>query len=159
MYVYVSTRVSWVGSGGYVCVSLVYFGLIVLDLTCLVLIIIIIAFGSNCCIGRLQELSRHPDPGSASQVIHRCNPSSLFQPPDRGAKCFSGLPGFLSLRVPGQGLTCSAGHWFSEGVSSPSSASLEDLIFCWLFGPFPELSVVEGLRPSDPKKSFKAVVD
>ena len=31
----------------------------------------------------------------------------------------------LFLWVPGQGLTCEAGHWLLEGVSSPSSASSE----------------------------------
>ena len=49
-------------------------------------------------------------------------------------------------------MTCGTVHWLSEGVSSPSKASSGDLIFCWLLlGPFPELPVDEGLKPSDPK--------
>ena len=48
------------------------------------------AFGSYWSIGRLQELSRHSDPGPASQVVPTCNPFSLFQPPDRSALCFLG---------------------------------------------------------------------
>ena len=65
----------------------------------------------------------------------------------------------LSLWVPGQGLTCNTGHWLSEGAFSPSPASLEDVIFCWLLlGPFPEFSVADGLRPSDPKDSSTASV-
>ena len=52
----------------------------------------------------------------------------------------------LSQRVPGQGLTCGTGHWFSGGVSSPSPASLENLIFWWLLlGTFPECFVDDGL--------------
>ena len=48
----------------------------------------------------------------------------------------------------------------SEGVSNPSTPSLEDFIFCCLLlGPFPELSVADGFRPSDPKDSSKAGVD
>ena len=58
----------------------------------IIIIIIIIAFGPYWSIGRLQELSRHPDPWPVSPVVPRCNPSYLFQPPDRGARCFfSGL--------------------------------------------------------------------
>ena len=65
----------------------------------------------------------------------------------------------FSLLVPGQGLTCDTGCWLSEGVSSPSPVSLEDFIFYWFsLGPFPELSVADGLRPSDPKDSSKAGV-
>ena len=41
------------------------------------LLIIIVAFGSYWNIGHLQELSRHPNPGLASQVVPKCNPSSL----------------------------------------------------------------------------------
>ena len=66
----------------------------------------------------------------------------------------------LSLWVPGQRLICGTGHWLTKGVSNPSPASLEDVIFCWLLlGPFPEFSVADGLRPSDPKDSSKACVD
>ena len=39
--------------------------------------------------GSQQEVSRHPDPGPASQVVPRCNPSSLFLPPDRGVRCYA----------------------------------------------------------------------
>ena len=61
--------------------------------------------------------------------------------------------------IPGQGLTCSTGHWLSEGMPSPSRASLEDLIFCWwLLGPFPEYPVADGLRPAYLKESFTAGV-
>ena len=56
----------------------------------------------------------------------------------------------LSLWVPSQDLTCDTGHWLSEVVSTPSPASLEDFIFCWLLlGPFPEFSFADDLRPSD----------
>ena len=66
----------------------------------------------------------------------------------------------LSLWVLGQGLTSDAGHCLSEGVSKPSPVSLEDFIFCWLLlGPFPEFSVADGLRPSDPKDSSETGVD
>ena len=54
---------------------------------------------------------------------------------------------------------CDTGHWLSEGVSDPSPVSLEDFIFCWLFGLFPEFSVANGLRSSDPKDSSMAGVD
>ena len=66
----------------------------------------------------------------------------------------------LSLWVPRQGLTCDTSHWFSDGVSNLSPASLKAFIFYWLFlGPFPEFSVADGLRPLDPKDSSKAGVD
>ena len=55
---------------------------------------------------------------------------------------------------------CDTCHWLLEGVSNPSPASVEDFIFCCLLlGPFPELSVADGLRPSDPKDSSEAGVD
>ena len=39
-------------------------------------------------------------------------------------------------------------------------ALLEDLIFCWFwFGPCPEFSVADGLKPLDPKDCSKAGVD
>ena len=42
----------------------------------------------------------------------------------------------------------------------PSPASVEDFILCWLLlGLFPEFSVADGLKPSDPKDSSKAGVD
>ena len=67
---------------------------------------------------------------------------------------------FLSLRVPGQDLTCDTGHWLSGSVSSPLSASVENFIFCLLLlSLFPEFSVADGLRPSDAKESSKAGVD
>ena len=47
-----------------------------------IIIIIIIAFGPCWSIVRLQELSRHPNPGPVSKLVPRCNPSSLFQPLD-----------------------------------------------------------------------------
>ena len=54
-------------------------------------------------------------------------------------------------------MTCSADQWFSEGVSNPFPASLEDFTLCWLLlDPFPEFSVADGLRPSNPKDSAKA---
>ena len=57
-------------------------------------------------------------------------------------------------------MTCDTGQWISEGVSSPPLASLEDLILYWLLlGPFPEFSVADGVRPSDPKDSSMAGVD
>ena len=72
---------------------------------------------------RLQELSRHPDPGPAYQVVPRCSPPSLIQPPDLGTRCLLG------------GLTCSfpvgsrsgLDMWyrslaFGGGVQSISSA-------------------------------------
>ena len=66
----------------------------------------------------------------------------------------------LSLWVPGQDFKCNTGHWLSDGVSSPSPVSLVDFIFCWLLSdPFPEFSVAEGLRPSDPKDSSNEGVD
>ena len=44
-------------------------------------------------------------------------------------------------------------------MSNPSTASLEDLIFCWLLvGPFPEFSIADGLRPSGWKYSSEAGV-
>ena len=44
-------------------------------------------------------------------------------------------------------------------MSNPSLESLGDFIFSWmLLGPFPEFSVVDGLRPSDPKDSSRAGV-
>ena len=56
-------------------------------------------------------------------------------------------------------MTCDTGHWLS-GESNPYPASLEDFIFFWLsLSPFPEFSVVDGRRPSDPKDSAKAGVD
>ena len=55
---------------------------------------IIIAFGPYWSIGCLQELSRHPDPGPASQGVPRYNPSSLSQPPDHRARCFFGSLAF-----------------------------------------------------------------
>ena len=58
------------------------------------IIIIIIAFGPYRSTGCLQEVSRHPDPGPASQVDPKCNPFSLFQPPDQGARRFLGRPTF-----------------------------------------------------------------
>ena len=54
------------------------------------LVVIISPFGPYWSIGHLQELSRHPNPGPTSQVVPRYNPSSLFQPPDGGARCFWG---------------------------------------------------------------------
>ena len=49
-----------------------------------------IAFGPYWSIGRRQDLSRHPNPGPASQAIPRYNKTSLFQPPGCGARCFLG---------------------------------------------------------------------
>ena len=60
-------------------------------------IIIIIAFGPFWSIGHLQELSRRPDPGPASQVVPKCNPTSLLQPSDGSARCFSGGLAFSFL--------------------------------------------------------------
>ena len=50
-------------------------------------------------------------------------------------------------------------HWLSDGVSNPYPASLEDLICCLLLGPFPDFSVADGLKPSDPKESSKEGID
>ena len=72
---------------------------------------------------------------------------------------FLGRPRFL-FSCGFQVNTCNTGHWLSEGESNPSPASVEDFIFCWLLlGPFPEFSVADGLRSSDPKGSSKAGVD
>ena len=60
--------------------------LLIIIIIIIITIIIIIAFGSYWRIGRLQELSGHPDSGQASQVDPRCNPSSLVRPPDLGAR-------------------------------------------------------------------------
>ena len=79
--------------------------------------------------GLLQELSRHPDSWPASQVIPKCNKTSLFQPPYSGPRCSLDGLAFSSLWVRCQSLTCDTGQWLSEGVSSPSLASLEDFIF------------------------------
>ena len=57
--------------------------------TSVVIIVIIIAFSPYLSIGHLKQLSKRPDPGQASQVVPRCNPS-LLQPPDRGTTCFLG---------------------------------------------------------------------
>ena len=78
-------------------------------------IIIIIAFGSCWCIARLQELSRHPDPGPASQAALRMG-SGVTHPLCFGPQvAASGVPWAASLSlclwVPGQGLVCGAGHW------------------------------------------------
>ena len=55
-----------------------------------VIIIVVIAFGPYLCTGRLQELFKYLNPGPGSQVVPRCNPSSLSLPPNRGARCFMG---------------------------------------------------------------------
>ena len=66
----------------------------------------------------------------------------------------------LSLWIPGQGLTRYTGHWLSEGVSSPSSKSLKDFIFCRLLhGPFLEFPADDGLGRLDPKDSSRKGVD
>ena len=122
--------------------------------------VVIVAFGPYCSVGCLQELSRHPDPRLAFQVVPRYNPTSLFWPPDCAVRCLVGSLAFSFPVGPGHGLICGTGHWLSEGVSNPSPVSLEDLIFCWLLlGPFSEFSFADGLRPSDPKDSSMAGVD
>ena len=69
--------------------------------------------------------------------------------------CFSlqvaapGISWAAWLWVSGQGLTCDAGYWLLEGVSSSSPTSLGNFIFCWLLlGPFAEflLLTVSGHR-------------
>ena len=118
----------------------------------------IITFGPSRSTGHLQELSRHPDDGPVSQVVPRCNPSSLFQPPDGGARCCSGGLAFLFPVGSRSGLDV----WYRllEGMSNPSPLSLEEFIFCrLLLGSFPEFFVADGLRTSDPKDSSKAGVD
>ena len=52
----------------------------------------------------------------------------------------------LSLLVQCQGLTYGTVHCLSKRVFISSLESLEDLILCWLFGPFPEFSVADDLR-------------
>ena len=45
-------------------------------------------------------------------------------------------------------------------MSNPSLTSLGDFILCWLWlGPFPEFSIANVLRSSDPKDSSKAGVE
>ena len=51
---------------------------------------IIITFGPYWSIGHPQVLFRRPNLGPVSEVVPRCIPSSLFQPPDHGASCFLG---------------------------------------------------------------------
>ena len=107
-------------------------------------IIIIAAFGPCWSMGRLQELSRHPDSGQASQAVPRCNKTFLFQPPDRGARCSLGsLPFSVGSRSK---LDVWYRSWAFGGCVQSIPASLEDLIFCWLLlDPFPEFSVADGL--------------
>ena len=88
------------------------------------IIIIIITFCPYWSIDHLQELSRHPDPGPASQVVPRYNKTSLCQPQGRDAMCFLGGLAFSFPAGSRSGLTCDTGHWLSEGVSNLSSASL-----------------------------------
>ena len=90
-----------------------------------IIIIIVIAFGPYWSIGCLQELSRHPYPWPASQVVPRCNPTSLFWLPGCSTRCV--LDG-LTFSCPGGSRSrlvmslCGTGHWLSEGVSNPSLA-------------------------------------
>ena len=99
----------------------------------IMIIIIIIVFGSYWSTCHLQELSRHPGivsqaaPGvsyplcfslqAASGVSHPlCFSLQIAAPGVLGAASLS-----LSLWVPGQGLACGAGHWLSDGVSNVHS--------------------------------------
>ena len=97
--------------------------------------IIIIAFCPYWSIGRLQEFSRHSNPGPASQVVPRCEPSSLFQPPGHGDRCFVGSLVFFFPMCSRSGFDVWCRLLPLEGVSNTSSASLEDfhllLVVAW----------------------------
>ena len=65
---------------------------------CKRIIITVSIFDPCWSIDRPQEFWRHPDPEQTSQVVPRCNPSSLFLPPGCGAGCFWIAEGLLSAK-------------------------------------------------------------
>ena len=97
--------------------------------------------------GSLHGLSRHPHPGPDSQVVTRCNPSSLF--PDHSTSFVflffggkgrgrwggggRGLSLSPSLWVSSQGQMCGTDHWLLASLSSLSpvyfkTSRLQDFI-------------------------------
>ena len=115
-----------------IIITIIIIIIIIIITIIIIIIIIIISFDSCWSVVRLLELSRQPDPDPAFQVVSRCNPPSFFslQIVVQGVSRATSLS--YSLWVPGQGLTSDTGCWLLECLSSPSPASLEDLIFWWL---------------------------
>ena len=96
-------------------VSLLVFGKGIILFLKFPTLIIIIAFCPYWSIGCLQELSRHPDPGPASQAVPRYNKTFVFslQIMATGVSWAALLS--LFLWVPSWGLTCDTGHLLFEG--------------------------------------------